>query len=173
MKTPLERILMEANKEEMTSFMAAHPEYFEEAVWLALSDTQPLAWRAAWLLCDCMEGNDTRMRGYLDAIVEAIPEMQDGHQRELLKILLRMEVGEEHEGRLFDVCVSVWEQPAKQPSVRITAFRHILAMAKKYPELANEIRGLTQDWHLESLSPGVRKSISRMLRDPALRRTSR
>jgi len=164
---------MEASKEEMISFMAAHPEQFEEAVSLALSDTQPLAWRAAWLLHDCMEGNDIRIRIHISDIVAAIPDRQDGHQRELLKILLRMELGEEHEGRLFDICMSVWEHPAKQPSVRITAFRYIIHMAKKYPELANEIAGLTQDWHLESLSPGVRRSVSRILHDPAIRRASR
>lgn len=172
MKTPLEWILMEASKEEMISFMAAHPEHFDEAVRLALSDTQPLAWRAAWLLYDCMDGNDIRIRIHISDIIAAIPDRQDGHQRELLKILLRMELGEKHEGRLFDICMSVWERPAKQPSVRITAFRHIINMAKKYPELVNEIAGLTQDWHLESLSPGVRKSISRMLRDPSIKRTS-
>jgi hypothetical protein len=173
MNTALERILMEAHKEEMLSFMAAHPACFDEAIALALSNMQPLAWRAAWLLSDCMEANDPRLHGHLPAIIDAIPGMHDGHQRELMKILLRMELDEDHEGRLFDVCVSVWESPAKSPSVRYTAFRHILGMAKKYPELANEIRGLTQDWHLESLSPGVRNSVSRLLRDPAIARGCR
>ncbi|MBR9977132.1 MAG: hypothetical protein KFH87_03505 [Bacteroidetes bacterium] len=83
-----------------------------------------------------------------------------------------MEVDEEHEGRLFDICVSVRENPGRSPSVRYTAFRHIFTMAKKYPELANEIAGLAQDWHLDSLSPGIQRFITRMLRDPAIRRNS-
>lgn len=165
MKTALERILMEAYKEEMISFMAEHPEHFDEAVRLALSDTQPLAWRAAWLLHDCMEENDARIRGHVDDIVNAIPERPDGHQRELLKILLRVNISEEYEGRLFDLCMTVWETPTKPPSARITAMKHIIGLARKYPELANEIKALTQDRHLEKLSPGARRSVIRMLRD--------
>ena len=173
MNTPLERLLMEAYKEEMIPFMADHPEYFDEAVALALTDRQPLAWRAAWLLSDCMEENDRRIRRHRSKIIATIPERGDGHQRELMKILSRMELSEEHEARLFDHCVTVWEQPGKSPSVRITAFRHIVRMAKKYPELANELTGLTQDWHLETLSPGVKRSLARMLQDPAIRKSIR
>ncbi|MCB2205092.1 hypothetical protein KQI65_10110 [bacterium] len=173
MSTALERILTEAYKEEMIPWLKDHPESFDEAVVLALSDRQPLAWRAAWLLFDCMEDNDARVRRYRSKIIATIPKREDGHQRELMKILSRMELNEEHEARLFDHCVSVWEQPAKSPSVRITAFRHIVRMAKKYPELANEITGLTQDWHLETLSPGVKRSIARLLNDPAIKRSLR
>lgn len=173
MNSALEQVLIHAYKKEMLAFMEAHPECFEEAVGLAVSDDQPFAWRAAWLLSDCMLENDPRLRARRDALIAAIAEKADGHQRELLKILLRMDLGERHESRLFDVCMSIWEQPAKSPSVRVTAFRFIVRMARKYPELANELDGLTQDWYLETLSPGIRHSVDRMLRDPALKRTLR
>jgi hypothetical protein len=170
MKTALEHILTNAYKDEMISFMASHPEYLDEAVALAIADTQPYSWRAAWLLFNCIEDNDPRMRTHLEAIVSAVPGKADGHQRELLKILLRMELDEDQEGRLFDVCMSVWEEVAKSPSVRLTAFKFIVKMSEKYPELSNEITGLTQDWYLDSLSPGIRRSISRMLRNPVTSR---
>ena len=34
----------------MIAYMETHPEAYEEAVQLAISDKQPYAWRAAWLL---------------------------------------------------------------------------------------------------------------------------
>jgi hypothetical protein len=34
----------------LISYLSAHPEYFEEAITLAISDKQPYSWRAAWLL---------------------------------------------------------------------------------------------------------------------------
>ena len=173
MNSALEEVLTHAHKKEMLSFMEAHPECFDEAAALALSDEQPFAWRAAWLLSDCMQKNDRRLRGRRDAFIAAITDKADGHQRELLKILLRMELGERHESRLFDACMSIWEQPDKSPSVRVTAFRFIVRLARKYPELANELDGLTQDWYLDTLSPGIRRSVERLLRDPALKRTTR
>ncbi|MFC2103688.1 hypothetical protein ACFLSS_04585, partial [Bacteroidota bacterium] len=89
----------------------------------------------------------------------------DGHQRELLKILLLMELDEEYEGILFDVSMNLWESINKKPSVRFTAFKFIVKTAKKYPEIAKEISFLTQNHYLESLSPGVKHSISRMIKE--------
>ncbi len=171
MQTKLEHILTNAYKDEMISFLSSHPEHFDEAIELALSDNQPYSWRAAWLLFDCMEENDRHVVEHVNKIIRTMPDRGDGHQRELLKILLRMELSEAQESRLFDRCMGIWEGIDKSPSVRYTAFRFIAKMAKKYPELSNEITGLTQDWYLDTLSPGVRRSIAKML--PAARSGSR
>ncbi len=87
---------------------------------------------------------------------------KDGHQRELLKILYRMELSEEQEGIVFDLCMNVWEQVGKAPSVRHNAFRMISRIASKYPGLSNEIAMITQEHYLETLSPGVRRSVMKM-----------
>ena len=145
--------------------MENHPEYFNEAIELALVDKQPYSWRAAWLLWSCMEENDKRIRKYLKKIIDSLKSKDDGHQRELLKILLQMELKEEYEGILFNLCMDIWEQINKTPSVRINALKFIIKIAKKHPELFQEITFLTQDHYLESLSPGVKHSVSKMMKD--------
>lgn len=165
METNLEHILVNTYKAEMISYMKAHPEDFEEAIHLAISDKQPYSWRAAWLLWSCMEDNDTRIQGYIDNIIKALPTKNDDHQRELIKILRQMELNEEQESSLFDVCVSVWEKVNKKPSVRFNAFRFIVKMAKKYPDLSNEVKFLTQDQYLEFLSAAAKKSISKRIKE--------
>jgi hypothetical protein len=163
METPLEHTLTSFYKEGMIRYMAEHPEDFDEAVRLALSDKQPYSWRAAWLLWSCMEPNDKRMRSYLDEAMQVIPSLKAGHQRELLKILSVMVLDEEQEGRMFALCMDIWEQVQKAPSVRGNAFMIIVRMAGKYPELMNEIRLLTQEQYMETLSPGIRHSIQLMM----------
>ena len=163
MGTVLENKIMSSYKDELISFMRTNPEHFNEALRLALSDKQPFAWRAAFLLWGCMDDNDKRIRKHIPAIVKCIKDKGDGHQRELLKILSRMEIGEKYEGKIFDLCMKLWEQPDKVPSVRVTAFKFIVKIAKKYPELLNEISFLTQDHYMETLSPGVRHSVTRMM----------
>lgn len=165
METPLEHTLMHSYKEGMIYFMETHPEAFEEAIKLAISDKQPYAWRSAWLLWSCIEENDQRIQPYIKDIINALSGKKDGHQRELLKILYVMDIDEEHEGFIFDLCVSVWEKINKQPSVRYNALKIILKIAKKHPELLNEIGFLTQNHYLESLSPGVKWSIKKMIKD--------
>jgi len=165
METALEHILTSTYKVGMISYLKAHPEDFEEAIKLAISDKQPYAWRAAWLLWSCMEENDRRVQKHIKDIIKSIESKKDGHQRELIKILLQMDLAKKHEGLLFNTCLDVWEQINKNPSVRLTAMKFVVKIAKKHPDLAKEISFLTQDQYLETLSPGVKKCISKMMKN--------
>ena len=165
MESSLENKLMTSYKNEMISFLKSHPEYFEEAIQLSIGDKQPYSWRAAFLLFDCMEENDKRIKKHIKPIVNCIKHKKDGHQRELLKILYKMEIKTNYEGQIFDICMNLWEQINKAPSVRLTALKFIIKIASKYPELLEEIIPLTQDHYLESLSPGIKRSIERMMEE--------
>ena len=153
----------------MIAWMDAHPEYFEEAIKLAVSNKQPYSWRAAWLLWSCMEKNDQRIQGYVKTIIDTLPVRNDNQQRELLIILHQMEINEELEGLLFNHCISIWEKVNKKPSVRLTAFKIIVKLAKKHPDLSREIIFLTQNQYLDSLSPAAYKSVSKMIKGLSLK----
>jgi hypothetical protein len=163
MESVLESKLISSYKEELISFLKSHPEHFDEAIKLAISDKQPFSWRAAFLITSCMEENDKRIQKYIKSIVDNLKTKKDGHQRELIKILYKMDIKEKYEGTLFDICMTIWEGIGKNPSVRITALKFILKVANKHPELLEEIVFLTQDHYLESLSPGVKRSVERMM----------
>jgi len=162
-KTELEKVLTQASKKEMIDFLLAHPAYFEEAMGLALSDKQPFSWRAAWLLSDCIVPNDARVTSYLPLIVAILPTAKDAQFRELIKVLLEMRVPEELEGVLFSLCVEKWKDLSMAPAVRYNAFRMMLAIRNKYPELHHEIELLSSAEYLDSLSRGVKHSVQKML----------
>jgi hypothetical protein len=147
----------------MISYLKAHPEDFNEAIKLAISDKQPYSWRAAWLLWSCMDNNDPRIKRYLKKIIDTLPTLSDSQQRELLLILQRMELNDDYTGKLFNICVNIWEKLGKQPSVRINAFKVIVKIAKKYPDLTDEIIYLTQFQYLDTLSKGVRRSVLKLI----------
>jgi len=163
MNTPLEKALMTFKKNEMISFVVSHPEYFDEAVSLAVKNKQPYSWRSAFVLWGCITENDLRLKKHINKIVYSIRGKNDGHQRELIKILMKMELNEKQEAVLFDVCMNLWEQINKTPSIRHTAFKYIIKTVKKYPELQDEISCLLTSRYLDTLSPGVRNSISRLI----------
>lgn len=148
----------------MIAFMETHPEAFEEAIDLAVSNKQPYSWRASWLLWSVMKDNDLRVKGSIRKMMDVLPSLKDGQQRELFKILYKMELDEEYEGRLFSLCIDVWEKIHKQPSVRLNALLLMLKISAKYPDLYHEVLLLTQEQYIETLSPGVRHSISRLIK---------
>jgi len=136
---------------------------FDEAIQLALQSDERIAWRAAWVLFHAMEDYDPRLQPHLAAFVSALRGKRDGHQREMLKIIERLKPDDDLEGELFDICMSIWENQGKSPSARITSFRIMYSIAKKYPELLQELNYLLQEHYTESLSPGIRNSLKKML----------
>lgn len=163
--TQLKEVLSVMYKEGMIAYMKEQPGEYEEAVRLAVSNDQPYSWRAAWLLWSCMEENDPRLKKHTAKFIKALDGKKDGHQREIIKILMKMDLTERQESLLFDKCVSLWEQTALSPSIRYTAFHFIRRIASKYPELKKEISALFQPHFITPLSPGAKNGINRMLKE--------
>ncbi len=159
--TDLEHVLVQAYTDEMVDYLKDHPQDFPEAIALAVGDRPRYAWRAAWLIGNCMGAHDARLRKAVDRLIATMPGKPDGHWRELLKIVIRMELNDEQEGRLFAMALQHWQDPAKQSSVRWMSFRFMADMVKKYPELAAEVKLLMRPDLIEPLSPGIRRSLSR------------
>jgi hypothetical protein len=168
METALEKKLVSCYKDQMISFMNSHPECFEEAVELAISDKQPYSWRAAFVLLSVIEENDKRIKKHINKFVKSVKNKNDGHQRELIKILLIMELDEKYEGVLFDICMDLWEQINKAPAVRVNALKMIIKIADKHPELKKEISFLAQDHYLETLSPGAKHSVKLLMKESSI-----
>jgi hypothetical protein len=164
MEPSLENILGTLYKEEMISWLNQHQERINELMNMALSTQKPFAWRAAWLLGSCIQQDDLRVIPYLAQIIRILPQREEGHQRELLKILSVMNIPEELEGELFDCCLNIWEKIHNRPGVRYTAFLMLIRIAQQHPELNNEISFLLQDHYLETLSPGIRNAMERKFR---------
>ena len=164
-ETKLEHLLIKSHKADMIAYMDTHSEHFTELIQLAIADQQPYSWRASWILWSCMDKNDKRIHKYLKKIIDILPERKDNQQRELLMILQRMELNDEYEGQLFDGCTKIWEQTNKNPSLRYNAFKTLVAIAKKHPDLSREIKTLTESYYTDTLSDSVNKSITKLTRD--------
>ncbi|MCB9426742.1 MAG: hypothetical protein H6584_06905 [Flavobacteriales bacterium] len=151
------------HKDEMVAYLKNNSNEYLNAIELITSDAHPQAWRCAWLVGHCMKKNDPLIQSKIESIIDAILYKKEGHQRELLKILYKMQLTDEQEGKLFNLCMTIWETIGKTASVRITAFKFLITTLKKYPELKNEIDFLTQEQYTESLSSGLKHSFNKMV----------
>ncbi len=157
------KLFHDFDKDELTSLISCNNQYFRLMVDIATTNNQPAAWRAPWLLTTCMKNNDPRIKPHLEAVIKAIDHKRDGFQRELLKIIIRMEITEKQEGILFDKCTSIWESTKKSPSVRIKAFECMAKIAGNHPELKTELKLLAHPRYTQSLSPGILQSLKKMI----------
>ena len=162
-ETELEHMLTNRYKADLIAYLKSHPENFDEAITLALSDKQPYSWRAAWLLWSCIEKNDPRLQKHVGRIIKTIPTKNDAQARELLIILQQMELTNHNEGKVFDICTSIWGKIGKQPSLRYNAFRLMAKIAKNHPVLAKEMAFLAESHYTDSLSGTAKKTILKMM----------
>lgn len=153
------------SKKELVELINSGPQYFNESIKIALSDEAPICWRATWIISSAIKKNDKRLIKHIPDFIAAIDDKGDGHQRELLKVLSKMDVSDEEEGRLFDKCITIWEKIGKSPSVRVTAFKLLVSIAKNYPELKEEIVFLTHQDYIDTLSPGIKNSVLKLKKE--------
>jgi len=165
LETAFEHILTNSYKADLVVYVNSHPKDFIKVLKLAISNKQPYSQKAAWLLWSCMKENDLRIRKYSNQIIKELPQKIDSQQRELLIVLEKMNLDSKDVALLFDTCVDIWQKIDKQPSIRYAAFRLLIKIAKKYPDLANELKLLTDDIYIDSLSKIARKSILQLVQN--------
>lgn len=153
------------DKSDLVQRLKSNPDEIAPALEIALGNHQPESWRACWVLKDVLNNEDPHLKQQFNLILDVIPNRPDGHQRELLHLLEKVMPDDEQEGILFDICITIWESVKRSPSVRYTAFQFIIKTLRKYPELKNEISHLTSDEYLDTLSPGIRNGVRRMLNE--------
>jgi len=76
---------------------------------------------------------------------------------------MKMKLTEDEEGCFFDTCILVWEDIKKKPASRYYAGLSIIEMAKKYPDIKNELDYLTSTYYTKTLSPAIKRIFEREL----------
>lgn len=153
-----------SHKAEMLDFIETNPNEFEALVELSVADKQPYSWRAAWLLSNCIDENDNRIKEFIPVIINTITVAPDGQKRDLINVLRKMKLTDDIKGLVFDICIDIWCKVDKIPSVRWSAFKLALQIAKKHPELYDELRLITQGHYMDSLSPGIKNSVQKTMK---------
>ena len=147
----------------LKQFESMDDDPIDSLVGIGISNDKDVAWRAIWIIQALCTFNDERLQVHTDDLLDAIKDKPDGHQRELLKLLGKIQLNETQEGKLYEHCADIWVAVRKSPSVRITALKHLATIVSKYPDLRNELQYFADTHYLDSLSPGIRKSAIRTI----------
>ena len=116
------------------------------------------SWIHAWQINHTKKTELIKIQNQVDKIISAIDGKNDSHQRELLKVLLKLNLTDDQLSLLWDICLRVWLDIQKQSSVRISAYKILVNAAKKFKPLSDELVRLTEEKHITSLSNGIRNS---------------
>lgn len=149
------------SKEKMIDFVRSNPKEFSSLVELATENEYPASWRSCWVLTHTMEVDDKRISSFIDNFLDVIEYREDGHKREIIKLLNRMILDEDQEAKLFNICMNFWENISNSSSLRLNSIKFVLRVMKKFPELGSEIEPLLDEKYIKPLTPGVKKVLQK------------
>lgn len=131
---------------------------------LALHEKDPLAWRAAWVLDGSDEKRPGLARRHLSRIIKALPGMESkGTLRSLLRLLVRYDIPEKHQGLLIDLCFSYLVSELYPVAVKAHAMQIIYQHVLLYPELKHELTTVLRD-QAENNSVGFKSRGNRLIK---------
>ena len=163
-RSTIQKLLTRRQSSEIMELSKNNPEVFDILLDIVLTPKEPTAWRAAALLNKIIKKTyASRITPIVPRVLDILPDESDGFQRELLKLLSKADMTDEHWGILYDSCIEIWCSPQKMSSTRYIAIQIIARIADKYPELQDEFKDLTDLEMLETLTPAIRKGVLRLI----------
>ena len=148
----------------VAQFIGNDHEKFGELWELVKNGEPPVHRRAAWVMDACVEANPVLFEPYLVDAIDFLPRPNhNAIHRNLTKVLARMNIPEDLQGQLYDICLNWLISP--QIHVAIKAHSMVIAynIAKGIPELEEELAFVLKD-QMEFNSAGFKSRGMKILK---------
>jgi hypothetical protein len=162
-----DEILAEHSKRQtmkIVEYIDGDAEKFAELMKLFLGPVYRTSQRAAWAVNYCAEHNKKLVKPYFPKLVEQL-ERDDVHvavRRNVVRMLQFIDIPKRLEGRVFDACYNLLNDPSEPVAVRVFAMTVAAKLAKDEPELLNELR-LVATKYPQAATVGFRSRARRVL----------
>lgn len=135
-----------AEKDLYITAVGSSDSKFKTLLDLAISEGDPVAWRAAWILDGSDEGAPGLATDFVPFIVQSLPGLEsNGTLRSLLRLLCRYDIREEEQGILIDLCFKYLVSELYPVAVKVHAMQIIYNHVLIYPELKDELITVISD----------------------------
>ncbi len=162
-----EALLAEHSKEQTAKIVAyidGDSRKFAELMKLFLGSVYRVSQRAAWAVSNSIEEHPDLVKPYYGKLFEQL-ERDDSHiavKRNVVRLLQFVEIPKRYEGRVFDVCYKLLDDPTEPVAVRCFSMTVAANVAKDSPELLDELR-LVAKKYPQAATAGFRSRARRVL----------
>lgn len=140
-----EALLEEHSKRQtmkIVKYIDGDPVRFAELMDCFFGNTYRVSQRAAWAVNYCAEHHNELVKPYFNKLVAQL-ERDDVHvavRRNVARMLQFVEIPKRLEGRVFDACYNLVDDPDQPIAVRVFAMTVAARIAKKEPVLLKELK---------------------------------
>ncbi len=127
--------------EGIAACVAKDPERLDELMEFFFDDDLRTCQRAAWPVCKLGIKNPELLQKYTRRMIENLNNPKhDAVVRNTVRIWAEMNIEEQYEGEIFERCFNYLCNPKVAVAIRAFSITVAAKIAKKYPELSEELR---------------------------------
>jgi hypothetical protein len=162
-----DEILAEHSKQQaakVVNWIDGDPEKFAELMRLFLTDVYRISQRAGWPLGDAVKKHPALIQPYFRQLLRQV-ERDDVHiavKRNVVRLLQFVDIPKLYEGRVFDACYRLLDDPKQPVAVRVFSMTVAAKIAKGSRELLDELR-LVATKYPDIMTPGFRSRLRSVL----------
>jgi hypothetical protein len=155
-----DEIIAEHSKRQtarIVDWVGDDPARFKQLMQLFLGDVYRITQRAGWPLSNCIEKYPELVKPYFSQLLKQV-ERDDVHiavKRNVVRLLQFVEIPKRHEGRIFDACYRLLDDPKEPVAVRVFSMTVAAKIAKRSPELMDELKLVAMKYP-DLMTPGFR-----------------
>jgi len=145
-----EAVLKEHSKrqcDKIVRYIGNDPKKFSELIKVFLNGPYRVTQRIAWPLSYCVEKNTTLIHPHLSQILKFVqrPGVHDSVKRNAARLLQFIDIPTRHQGDVADICFKFFSDTKESIAVRVFSMSVLAKLAKKIPELKNELIPIIED----------------------------
>lgn len=130
---------------KIARYIGSDEDRFGELMAMFWGSEYRLSQRAAWVLRYCAESHPSLIMPYLRSLIDNLERpVPDAVKRNTVRVLQETAIPEELQGKLADICFTFLAS-AEPVAVKVFAMTVLANLAKKEPDLKNELMILIQD----------------------------
>jgi hypothetical protein len=145
-----EEILKEHSKKQcskIVNWVGVDQEKFDQLFHLFLHSEYRVTQRAAWPLSYCVIAHPHLIEHHYKELLENLkkPYLHDSIKRNTVRLLQVVDIPENCEGAVMEICFSYLESPGEAVAVKAFSLTVLAKLAKKYSEIVPEIKLIIEE----------------------------
>jgi len=141
------------NCSRVVKWIGNNPQRFDQLFHLFLNGEPLVIQRAAWPLSYAVIAHPELIQKYFSRLLKNLSKkgLHDAVKRNTVRLLQDIDIPEKFHGEVMNRCFEYIISPAEKPAVKAFSLSVLQNLAKKYPEINQELKTVIGDrWDYES-----------------------
>ena len=156
-----------ANVNKLVKHIGDDKKIFKELMAFVFDKDQTLSRYASWVMTHCCEIQPQLIKPYFKKLIDDLKKekLHHANKRNYFRVFQEVEIPEKFQGELYDLGIKFALSVNETIAVRVFALTTAYNIAKKHPELLNELTPLIIDLNKYSDTPAMTSRTKHILKE--------